>query len=118
MDLVALVAVFLPRDAMQWACLHLGLGEMPAGPLAGYLARSGSLMYALHGAMVLFVSFDVPRYGRLIRLFAWLAVAHGVLLLGIDFTEGMPGWWQCVEGPCFSLTGVVVLLLQRRAAPG
>jgi hypothetical protein len=115
-DLLALVAVFLPGGVLRGASVWLGLAALPAEPLAGYLARSASLMYALHGAAILFVSFDVPRYWELIRFLALLAVVHGALMLWIDVVEGMPAWWQVVEGPCFALTGVVVLLVMQRGA--
>jgi hypothetical protein len=114
-DCLALIAVLLPGSVLHAASLRLGLAPLPADPLVGYLARSASLMYALHGATVLFVSFDMLRYWELIRFLALLAIVHGLLILGIDLAEGMPGWWQIVEGPSFSLTGIVVLLLQRTA---
>lgn len=115
-DLCALVAVVLPHAWLSEAAQMAGLAAgLPAAPVVGYLARSASLMYALHGATVLFVSFDVRRYWPLIRCLALLAPAHGLCILGLDLAEGMPVWWTCVEGPGFALTGLVVLGLQRRA---
>ena len=78
-------------------------------------ARSASAMYALHGLTVLFVSFDVLRYAQLIRFLAAVALVHGVIMFGIDLAEGMPWWWQSLEGPAIAATGLVVLALQRRA---
>ncbi len=114
LDAFALGAAVMPRAWMNAAAVALGLGPLPSEPVVGYLARSASVLYALHGLTVLYVSFDVVRYGPLIRFLAILAVFHGVIVLGIDLGEGMPRWWQCVEGPCFASTGVVVLWLQRR----
>jgi hypothetical protein len=114
LDCLALLAVLLPGSVLRAASVRLGLAPLPDDPLVGYLVRTASLMYALHGATVLFVSFDVPRYWGLIRFLALLALLHGVLIVGIDVAEGMPRWWQAVEGLCFSLTGAVVLVLQAR----
>ena len=92
----------------------VGLGTFPDGPIVGYLARSTSALYALHGAMVLFMSFDVARYARLIRFMAVAALVHGAVILGIDLAEGMPAPWRYGEGPAFAATGVAVLWLQRQ----
>jgi hypothetical protein len=119
LDLSALVAVFLPLPWMAAAHAWLGLGTMPEGPLVGYLARSASALYALHGALVLFLSFDVRRYWRVITFLAAAAVVHGIIMLGIDLAEGMPWWWKAFEGWGFAATGVVVLAAQAVAGgPG
>jgi hypothetical protein len=118
LDALALVAVVMPRQWMNVTAVSLGLDPLPPDAIVGYLARSASVMYALHGLTVFYVSFDVVRYWRLIRFLAILAVFHGVVMLGIDVAEGMPRWWQCVEGPCFAATGAVVLWLQRRRRRG
>jgi hypothetical protein len=114
-DLLALAAVVMPRAWMARGHAWAGLGEVPAAPLVGYLARSASLLYALHGATVLFISFDLPRYSRLVTFLAAAALVHGALMLGIDLAEGMPPWWTILEGPAFAATGAVVLVLQRLA---
>jgi hypothetical protein len=115
LDLCALVVIFLPLRWLAAAHAAAGLGALPHGPLVGYLARSASALYALHGATVLFISFDVRRYWRLIRFLAAVAVLHGALMLGIDLAEGMPVWWTSVEGLGFAATGLAVLAAQRAA---
>lgn len=114
-DLLALLAVVMPRRWMEWGHVWAGLGEIPEGPLVGYLARSASALYGLHGAMILFISFDVRRYWRLITFLAVAALVHGAVMFGIDVAEGMPRWWTTVEGAGFAATGAVVLLLQALA---
>jgi hypothetical protein len=113
-DLLALVAVVMPQTWMAKGHAWAGLGELPPLPIVGYLSRSASFLYALHGAMVLFISFDLPRYGRLVTFLAAAALVHGAVMLGIDLTERMPLWWTVVEGPAFAATGAVVLVLQLR----
>jgi hypothetical protein len=115
LDCLALAAVLMPHAWMAWGCSWSGLAEFPSAPLAGYLARSVSALYALHGATVVFLSFDVVRYRPLIRFLAQVALLHGGIMLVIDVFAGMPWWWQLIEGPLIAASGVVVLLLLKRA---
>ena len=116
-DMTAVALPFLP-DAWITAChAWLGLGPLPTEPIVGYLARSASVMYALHGLMVFYVSFDMPRYWSLIRLLAITAIIHGALMSLIDYRVGMPWWWSLLEGPCFAATGMAALVLQALAGP-
>jgi hypothetical protein len=117
LDLFALLAALSPRSWIVLAHEWCGLGSLPDGPIVGYLFRSSSLLYALHGAMIWFVAGDVARYWPLIRFLAVLAVIHGAILVGIDAAERLPGWWRWAEGPGFAATGAIVLWLQRRGAP-
>lgn len=113
LDLLAIAAVVMPRNVMHLLHIWTGLGVIPQEPIVGYLARSSSALYVLHGAMVVFISFDVARYERLIRFLAVAALFHGAVILGIDIAEGMPPLWRCVEGPAFAATGMLILWLQR-----
>ncbi|MGE5192078.1 MAG: hypothetical protein ACM3U2_06205 [Deltaproteobacteria bacterium] len=113
LDLLALVAVVMPQHWMDVSHKFVGLGPMPHEPIVGYLARSASALYALHGAMMVFISFDVGRYERLIRFRALAALVHGAVILGIDLSEPMPALWRYGEGPAFAVTGILVLWLQR-----
>jgi hypothetical protein len=117
LDSLALVAALAPRPWIVVAHEWCGLGPLPDGPVVGYLFRSASLLYALHGAMIWFVAGDVVRYWPLIRFLAILAVIHGAILVGIDVAEALPGWWRWAEGPGFAATGAIVLWLQRRGGP-
>ena len=104
----------MPRQWIAAGHAWAGLGDLPPGPIVGYLARSASALYALHGALIVVMSFDVTRYARLITFLAAAAVVHGGVMLAIDLTEGMPLWWTLFEGPAFAATGAVVLILQRQ----
>jgi hypothetical protein len=116
-DMLALVVPLLSDAVIAWCHRQLGLGTIPTEPIVGYLARSASIMYALHGLVVIYVSFDLPRYWPLIRVLGIAAVIHGGLMIVIDVRVGMPGWWTLLEGPCFAGTGVAALILQRIAGP-
>lgn len=109
LDLMAIFAVIAPRSVIAQIHKLCGLGVLPEGPIVGYLVRSASFLYALHGALILFVSFDPARYAPLIRFMAWGAVLHGFAMFAIDLIEPMPFWWRCAEGLGFASTGVIVL---------
>lgn len=109
LDCLALLAVLAPTSVIAKIHQMCGLGELPTATIVGYLARSGSLLYALHGAIILFIAFDPQRYLPLIKFMAWAALLHGAAMFAIDYAVGMPLWWQCVEGPGFAATGAIVL---------
>lgn len=113
MDFIAVLAVVLPRGSLAAINDWCGLEPLPEVPVVEYLARSGSLMYALHGAMLIFVSFDVPRYRTLIGFLACSAIVQGAILYTIDWALPMPTWWKTIEGGCIAATGVVLLTLRR-----
>jgi hypothetical protein len=110
-DLLALGVVVLPARWIDAVNRAAGLENIGDSLIAGYLVRSTSALYALHGALLLFMSRDVVRYLPVIRFLGWLAVVHGAILLLVDVSVGMPGWWCAVEGPIFVLCGVAVLSL-------
>src|SRR6185437_15694286 len=111
-DLLALGAVLMPPEWMAKVHVWLGMGELPREPIIGYLTRSASALYALHGAMIVFLSFDTRRYAPLITFLAIAALIHGTVMLGIDWLVGMPPWWTLFEGPAFAATGAIVLAIQ------
>jgi hypothetical protein len=117
LDMLALGAVVMPFSWMNGIAIAVGLDPLPSHAIVGYLARSASVMYALHGITVFFISFDVVRYWQLIRLLATVAVLHGVVMFGIDSFQRLPVWWQLMEGPLFAATGVFVLCLQGAERP-
>lgn len=91
----------------QW----LGLGEFPDRPIAFYLARSTSAMYALHGALFICMSSDVQRYRPLIRLLACCMMVMGGGLIATDVCSGLPVWWILIEGPFAVVFGALLLFL-------
>lgn len=113
-DCLALLAALMPRTLIESVSTRLGFAPFPPGPLAEYLARSTSLLYALHGALLLFIAGDVVRYLPLIRWLGVLAAIHGTLILAIDLQLGMPGWWCAAEGPTFAVSGLLLLALTKR----
>lgn len=113
-ELLAVPFILLPFAWMNHVHERiLGLGTLPAAPITEYMARSLSVMYALHGAIVMRLSFDVPRFQPLIHLLGMLHVALGGVVLGIDIVAGLPVWWIAGEGPGIALGGAIILALSR-----
>ena len=73
LDLCALVAVLMPREWHGRAHEAAGLGVIPDAPIVLYLTRSASSLYALYGALLLFLSADVARHLAVIRFLALAA---------------------------------------------
>jgi hypothetical protein len=113
-DLLAAVAVVLPTEWHAAIHAELDLGNWPDAPIAAYLARSASWMYALCGALLLYLSGDVPRYRALIRFLCVCGVVTGAVLVGIDLAVGMPVWWTLTEGPGCAALAVVTWWLEKR----
>jgi hypothetical protein len=97
--LLAIVPAIMPFSWMMAIHRQLGMGELPQGPIVGYLTRSLSAIYALHGALLLFLSFDVRRFLPVVKCIVLLCIALGAGLLLLDIAVGMPPGWIIGEGP-------------------
>lgn len=107
-SLLALFAVVMPHASMDAIHRWLGLGPLPAEPVVGYLARSVSAFYALFGALLWMLSFDLPRHRPTLCFLGVAMVALGATLTGIDWVEGLPRFWRLGEGPVVMLIGVAI----------
>ena len=112
--LTALGAVVMPYDWMNSIHRQAGLGELPQVPIVGYLTRSISALYALHGALLVFLASDLRRYLPVVRFLALAGAVFGALMLGLDWTVGMPLPWTVCEGPFVVLLSAVILWLAGR----
>jgi hypothetical protein len=70
-----------------------------------------SLAGQFAGGLAIVISTDVLRYAPIIRFFAYVTLAFGALITGIDSIAGMPTSWTLFEGPPTFILGVVILLL-------
>lgn len=116
-DMLAFVAVVMPRTWIAATHEWAGLGEFPDAVVASYLARSASLLYGFYGVLLWYLAGDVERYWNLITFIARVAMVLGVMLFIIDWIEDMPTWWRVVEGPAFAAAGVLMLAAQRSCRP-
>jgi hypothetical protein len=109
--LTALIPSVMPFSYMKIIHQYLGLGELPESPLIGYLTRSLSIVYAMHGAVQFFVSVDVRRYLPVVKFIAVLKVLFGLGMTGLDVAVDMPWFWSVSEGPIIFLLGCAILWL-------
>ncbi|MGD8375389.1 MAG: hypothetical protein PVF68_04545 [Acidobacteriota bacterium] len=115
---LAIVAVFFPTVWIDAGSRLAGLGPFPDTVLTQYLVRSVSAIYALLGALVLYLAAHVEHHRQLVVFVGWLTVALGAALTGIDFSLGMPASWSWGEGPPTVVVGVAIVWLGRLSAPG
>jgi hypothetical protein len=111
--LLAFFAIFLPTEWMAASHRWLGLGEFPASPLVDYLTRSASALYAIHGGLLVVLSFDVRRFAPVIIYSALAGIAFGLAMIVIDMGANMPLYWTVSEGPYIVVVGVATLWLAR-----
>ncbi len=112
--LVAVVPAAMPFAWMDAIHRQLGMGQLPDAPIVHYLTRSASLLYAYHGALILFVSLDLRRYLPVVKCLAWLGVTFGAAMLAIDLVSGMPAFWTLGEGMFIvALCGAILALAAR-----
>jgi hypothetical protein len=111
--LLAFPAALLPSEWMAAHHVWLGLGPFPAGALVDYLTRSASMLYGIHGGILLVVASRPRRYRSLILYLALMNMVFGAAMVAIDLNAAMPSWWTLVEGPSIFAFGLVMLVLLR-----
>ncbi len=116
-SLFALIFVAAPYSWMNTIHLELGLGILPNDPVVGYLARSTSAFYAILGGLLWVVSFDLPRHRQVLIYLGYALTLFGLILLIVDWWEGLPFFWKIWEGPFVIVFGLAVLFLSRAIEP-
>jgi hypothetical protein len=116
--LTAVIPALMPFAWMEQIHRQLGMGELPEMPITGYLTRSLSAFYALHGVVVLFVSLEVRRYLPVVKCLAALCIVFGAGMIVLDVRVGMPLPWVLGEGPSMIVLGGVLLWLAGRGRSG
>jgi len=114
---LALFCVLFPYSWMNAIHEQLGMGELPRAPIVGYLARCTSAFYALLGGLLWVLSFNVRRF-RPVLIYAAIAIMGlGVILLAVDFIEGLPRFWSLWEGPINLSFGILIFWLSTTLPP-
>ena len=110
-EILAFIAVVMPRSWMEIANASVGLGEMPDGPLLMFMIRQASYTYGVHGLSLWLLATDVKRFRPFI-IFNGIAflIAAPVFVL-IDLSSGMPLWWTVSDPLSCGLLGAALLLL-------
>ena len=112
-EILAFIAVVMPRSWMEVSHAWLGLGEMPDGPIIMFMIRQASYAYGMHGVSLWILAYNVNRF-RPIILFNGVSflLAAPVFFL-IDYHSGMPWPWTVVDTIGCGFFGAALLWLNR-----
>ena len=115
--MTAVFAAVLPIGVMDDIHQAIGLGKMPEGPIVEYLARSTSMFYAIHGALLWYLASDLRRYRDLFWFYLWISLAFALGLFLTDLSAGLPLRWTLAEGPFVAaFTGLIMVLFRKADA--
>src|SRR5687768_15158528 len=112
-EMLAFIAVVMPRSWMEMSHEWLGMGEMARGPLLMFMIRQASYTYGMHGVSLWILSLDVKRFRPLVILNGISFLLAGPLFFAIDYSAGMPLWWAVVDPLSCAAFGVLILWLSR-----
>ena len=112
-ELLAFIAVVMPRSWMEASHLWLGLGEMPEGPLIMFMIRQASYTYGMHGVSLWVLASDVHRFRPLVTLNGVSFLLAAPVFFLIDYTSGVPLWWTAVDTLGCAFFGAALLWLGR-----
>ena len=113
LEMLAFIAVVMPRSWMEAAHVWLGLGQMAESSVLMFMIRQASYNYGMHGVFLWIIASDLKRFRRLVLLNAFSFLLAGPIFFMIDYTSGMPWWWSAMDGPSLALMGAAMLWLSR-----
>lgn len=108
-EILAFIAVVMPRSWMEISHEWLGLGQMPGGPILMFLIRQASYTYGMHGVSLWVLALDVKRFRPLIVLNGIAYLLAAPVFVAIDYSSGMPVWWTIGDGVGCGIFGAAVL---------
>ena len=112
-EILAFVAVIMPRSWMETSHAWLGLGVMPDGPIIMFMIRQASYFYGTHGVLLWLMAADVVRFQPLVRFTGWMFLLAAPVFFVIDYTAGMPAFWTATDTVSSAFLGVALLYLTR-----
>ncbi|HEY1404475.1 MAG TPA: hypothetical protein VGB05_10140 [Pyrinomonadaceae bacterium] len=110
-EILAFVAVVMPRSWMESSHVWLGLGEMPDGAVLMFMIRQASYVYGMHGVLLWILASDVARYRPLIRFTGFSFLLAAPVFFIIDHTAGMPLYWTISDAVGCAFLGATLLWL-------
>ena len=113
LEILAFVAVVMPRSWMEFAHAWLGLGAMPTGSITMFMIRQASYCYGMHGISLWVLASDVDRFRKLVILNGIAYLLAGPVFFLIDYTSGLPWWWTLEDSLGCGLLGATLLILIR-----
>lgn len=112
-ELLAFVAVVMPRSWMAASHAWLGMGELPEGAVLMFMIRQASYVYGMHGVSMFVLAADVIRFRPLVVLNGVSFLIAGPVFFLIDYVEGMPWWWTLSDSAGCTFIGAALLWLTR-----
>ena len=112
-EMLAFIAVVMPRAWMETSHFWLGLGVMPGGPIIMFMIRQASYTYSMHGISLWVIAADVERFRPLVILNGIAFVIAAPVFFLIDYSAGMPWWWTLGDTSGCGVFGAAVLWLSR-----
>lgn len=110
-EILAFIAVFMPRSWMEAGHSWLGLGIFPDGPLIDFLIRQSSYVYGMHGVIFWILSYDLKRFYPLILLNGISFTLGGPIFFWIDYSAGIPIFITLLDSGSVFITGIILLWL-------
>jgi len=113
---LALAAVVMPRSWMARAHRELGLGDLPAGMLIEYLARSVSALYGAIGVALWLLACDVRKHLGAIRFTGAAFVVLAPIALAVLWPHyGKPGFlYVAADASAGIMFGLLALILSAK----
>ena len=113
LEMLAFIAVVMPRSWMEVSHVWLGLGQMAESSVLMFMIRQASYNYGMHGVFLWIIASDLKRFRPLVLLNGFSFLLAGPIFFVIDYTSGMPWWWSAMDGPSLALMGAAMLWLSR-----
>ena len=114
-EILAFVAVLMPRSWMEAGHEWLGMGVMPSGPLIMFMIRQASYVYGMHGVSLWVLASDVTRLRPLVTLNGISFLLAAPVFLVIDHTAGMPLYSTITDTLGCGFFGAALLWLNQGA---
>ena len=108
-EILAFIAVVMPRSWMEISHEWLGLGVMPHVPVLMFLIRQASYTYGMHGVSLWVLSFDVKRFRPLVVVNGIAYLLAAPIFVAIDYSSGMPVWWTIGDSVGCGVLGAILL---------
>jgi len=112
-EILAFVAVVMPRAWMETSHTWLGLGEMPDGPIIMFMIRQASYAYGMHGVSLWIIASDVNRFRLIVRFNGISFLLAAPVFFLIDYHSGMPWYWTISDSLACAFFGAALLWLNR-----
>ena len=108
-EILAFIAVVMPRNWMEISHEWLGLGVMPGGAVLMFLIRQASYTYGMHGVSLWVLALDVKRFRAMVILNGIAYLLAAPIFVAIDYSSEMPLWWTIGDGVGCGVLGAALL---------